>query len=896
MKIIKPNKLSALTRCFEHQREFHLGVSVLAYFSFAPDALLSEVGMWTFVTKRMADQAILDVGIPKAEAEYLIHGHAHSQSGAPITALPVRAQVGALDKTLHVVGDRYWRGGRSISEPEPFTELPLHWSRAYGGPSFPANPLGRGHGESEHHGQRIQLLPNIEDPRRPVSSPHDIVDPVGFGPLDLSWPQRQALVGTYDQHWLENLFPGLARDLDWSFFNIAPHDQRFAGPWTGGERFCFEHMHPEHARVEGQLSHLHARAFVTRELSEAEPGADEPETRFDEVPLALQTLWFFPDAERLVMIYQGSTRVREDDAADIRHLLLAAEFPDEARTIDHYASVLAARLDPDGGALASMRERDLLPDRLSDEIEEFAEHRALLEIDNLMQHNLHRRAVAFHETRVAELLALGLDPALYMPPPPEPPGPPPTLDEIPELVAELERKAEEAKAEAEAKSAQQKQDLLATLDENGIVGEEREQLLAKLEGSHHGPPTFSAEAQRAMLAGAIVECRQAGGSVERLEQMLHDPELNQSWDEAEVQLRDGYRRSAHFQEPGPPMSAERSAEARTALHEALAAGVDLSTLDFTGADFSDMDLHGAKLTGALFESVCLDRADLRGATLDRAILAHASLREAKLDGASLRETNLGKAMLIDASAVEADLEQAILMGTDLTRACLRGARLRGAMIYETVFVDADARQLQGEELALINCQLQGLDLSGASLPRSCFIELDLSRVNLSGAEIERGCFVTCDARGVRFDGARFQQVSFAKGCLLDGASFVDADLRGCNFRESSMCACDLRGARLEGTDLSGCVLDEARLDGAQADGARFSKAWLRDASATGASLVGAAFTNARMHRADLRHSNLHGADLARVRSDQSLQLDGALLTRVRIHPTHIEPPEQEVSS
>jgi uncharacterized protein YjbI with pentapeptide repeats len=896
LKVIKPNKLSALTRCFEHERQFYLGVSALAYFSFAPDALLSEIGMWTFVTTRMADRAVLDVGIPKAEAEYLIHGHACSPGGAPVPALGVRAQVGELDKTLYVVGDRYWRGGRSMSEPAPFTTLPLNWSRAYGGPSFPSNPVGRGHGESEYHGERVQLLPNLENPVRPVASPHDIVEPVGFGPLDLSWPQRQRLVGTYDTYWLENLFPGFARDIDWSFFNVAPPDQRRPSPWVGGERFCFEHMHPEHARVGGELSRLRARAFVTRDLSEAEPGQPNPETRFEEVSLACQTLWFFPDAERLVMIFHGSTRILEDDAADIRHLLLAAELPEETRTLEHYASVLATRLDPETGALASMRERDLLPERLSGDIEEFAEQRNLLQRDNLMQHNLYRRAVAFHEQRRTELVALGVDPERYMPPPPVPPGPPPTLDEIPALTAELRAKAEQAKADAELKTAEQRRELLVLLDTNGIVGEEREQLLAKLDGKHHGPPTFSAEAQRTMLANAIAEVHRAGASAERLEQMLHDPDLNASWDQAELQMHEGYLLSAHFRDPAPPMSAERSAEARTALHAALAAATVLSTLDFTGADFSDMDLRGANLRGALLESVCLDRADLSGAILERAILAHASLRDARLDGACLREANLGKAALVGASLAEAKLEKTILMGTDLSHACLRGAVFDGVMLYETVLTDADARDLEAPGLALVECQVQGLDLSGAILPRSCFIELDLTGVNLSNASIERGCFVTCFARGVCFDGVRFSQVSFAKACVLDEASFVGADLRGCNFRETSMRNCDLRGARLDGADFGCCVLDEAQLDGSQANDARFAKAWLRNASARGASLAGAAFTGARMHGADLRQSNLHGADFARVRSGQGLRLDDASLTRVRIHPIHLDQPELGGSS
>jgi uncharacterized protein YjbI with pentapeptide repeats len=52
----------------------------------------------------------------------------------------------------------------------------------------------------------------------------------------------------------------------------------------------------------------------------------------------------------------------------------------------------------------------------------------------------------------------------------------------------------------------------------------------------------------------------------------------------------------------------------------------------------------------------------------------------------------------------------------------------------------------------------------------------------------------------------------------------------------------------------------------------------------------ASFTNATIRGADLRASNLHGADMARVRTDERVQLGEALLTKVRIHPRHVEPP------
>ena len=68
----------------------------------------------------------------------------------------------------------------------------------------------------------VRLLPNLEDPREMVRTPNDRPAPAGFGPLDATWPQRTALMGTYDDRWLREDFPGLPKDLDWAAFNALP--------------------------------------------------------------------------------------------------------------------------------------------------------------------------------------------------------------------------------------------------------------------------------------------------------------------------------------------------------------------------------------------------------------------------------------------------------------------------------------------------------------------------------------------------------------------------------------------------------------------------------------------------------------------------------------------------
>ena len=85
MKVIKPQKLGLLTRCYEYRREFHLGTAVLAFVPTGSEcALLSEVAMWQFVAKELGKEAAVDVGIPKVNGEFLVRGSAFAPGGTPV--------------------------------------------------------------------------------------------------------------------------------------------------------------------------------------------------------------------------------------------------------------------------------------------------------------------------------------------------------------------------------------------------------------------------------------------------------------------------------------------------------------------------------------------------------------------------------------------------------------------------------------------------------------------------------------------------------------------------------------------------------------------------------------------------------------------------------------------
>ena len=898
MKVIKPGKLSVLTRCFEYQRRFFLGVSALAFVPMtrtetqgqAEEGMLTEVGMWTFVADRLGKEAVLDASIPKAKAEFIVSGIAHTPGGEAQPHLAVRARVAERDKVLYVFGDRYWQGSRA-SAPQPFSQMPIDWAHAYGGPKFERNPLGKGHEEVLIEGTKIKFLPNIESPHKLLDSPRRAVEPAGFMPLDIAWPQRTALAGTYDQNWLETLFPGFARDVDWAIHNVAQPDQRLERQFHPGDVYEFENLHPKRPLVSGQLPNLLARAFITRKPTGPE--------QLTEINLSLQTLWAFPDAERMVLIFTGSTPVSEEDGTDVSNLVVAAERGGAPKAVEHYASILATRLDPEKGAIAALDDAPLLPADLPDlDAPEFAEEQELGATEGLLQANLFRKAEQEFAAARALVASFGLDPDLHGPPAPTPPAPPPSPQELPGIVEKLQAEAEAKRVADEAAQAQRQAEIDSMVDSLAIPGFDSSALAEERSQSPVGPPTFTAEGQRAMLAGLAADGRARGMVIDEIEEMIVDEALFAHWLDAEQRMREGYRLTAHLQNPAPAMPDEQTVPCQARVRAAIAEGESFAKLNLTGADLRGMDLAGADLSGAFLESARLDNANLRGAKLEGAVLAHASLVSVDLEGASLERANLGKATLSEVRLAGAKLGEAVLVETAFERVSLERAILVDADLTSATFVETDASFADARKLNLLRGDFSGLRLHGADLRESNLLELNLDGVDLSEAKLDTVTFLKCSAKGANFHGASLDNARFVEGCVLDDAVLTEAKLTNATVRATSLERANLRRATLDNSDFSESNLREAKLYQAVARQARFVKAELGEAEMMSANLMMANLARARIHGVDFRGANLYGADMARVQTDARVQTSEANLTKVRIHPRYdpSSDPDSETSS
>ena len=193
---------------------------------------------------RSAPVQEVDFALRKARCDILLTGSAHAPHGQACERVLVGARIGQWQKSFAVVGNRRWGGisGARASAAEPFVRIPVSYDRAFGGVdawhedpaehgAYMPNPVGRGwHRRMEARYVDGTPLPNTEALNEPVLSPDGRYEPMAFGPLGRGWSSRLPYAGTYDQDWIDNVFPFLPADFQDAYYQAAPLDQQMDHP------------------------------------------------------------------------------------------------------------------------------------------------------------------------------------------------------------------------------------------------------------------------------------------------------------------------------------------------------------------------------------------------------------------------------------------------------------------------------------------------------------------------------------------------------------------------------------------------------------------------------------------------------------------------------------------
>ncbi|TCW79696.1 hypothetical protein C5O80_29480 [Burkholderia sp. SRS-46] len=779
MKIIKPLRLSPLTRLYRMHGEEHLGIAAMMAVTLgdAPQ-LLMESELWSLAGEELGGYT-LDMALPKAHPEFLVSGYAYGKyaDARGDGACEVDVHLNGIEKRLRVSGDRHWDGSR-ITAPEPFERLKLDWDLAYGGAGYADNPRGRGIATPNDD---AHLLPNIESPHDPMRFRNRHHAPAGFCPIDAAWPQRASLYGDPDQQWLEEDFPGFPRSLDPRYFNIAPADQQWIeqAEWPDGAAYELVHLHPDHALLTGRLPALRARSFIVR------AGSDTPE----EIPLRLTTAWFIPHRERVLMIYHGVTTVREFDGSDVEALLFGADASGQPRPADWYRQVIDWRTRHEKAALYVLRDQDLLPERyLSPGFPGMSGAAS----QSVRQQILKNRLSAFPDVGRFEA---------------------PQPDQLIEFV-------ERQEAEAEAQRVRMEK-----------LREEASSNEAISKAARRGPPE------------RIATPNDGAGPADRsrLQQMQHD--ADESLRKLYLQSAHHQDAPERLSTVASRSHRERIAAAiaaRQSLEGADLTGVDLSGMDLRGARLSGAMLENADLSDTDLTGAALDHAVLVRANLSRTMCCNADLTGANLSLAACDQTDFAGANLSDCIVERVQLRDCRLNGgmLDNTRFSECGfhavdfshATLRNLVFIEQSFDDVDFSGATIRKMLLMSCSVANVRFSAADIDGFGIIDTQATgQLRFDRASVVKACFIRrCDIGGADFSCAMLNEVNFRE-TNLGGADFSGAHIGNCDFTDACLSAAQLRGAKIDGsnlvrtdftqadlrdTDLIGAFMRRATLDGA----------------------------------------------------------------------------------
>jgi uncharacterized protein YjbI with pentapeptide repeats/energy-coupling factor transporter ATP-binding protein EcfA2 len=334
-------------------------------------------------------------------------------------------------------------------------------------------------------------------------------------------------------------------------------------------------------------------------------------------------------------------------------------------------------------------------------------------------------------------------------------------------------------------------------------------------------------------------------------------------------------------------------------HAAAATILHATKTDWRPGPGAGPDLHGAALSGAAWAGVDLkganlDEVDLSRATLDGAILDEVSAASAHLPGASLREASLAGLRADHADLGGAVLSCARATGARFPAASLTDADMTGAVLAQAHFEGADLRRvtLRAANLrhsVLDDSNLDGADLCGADLSKAHLARVRLNLAGLTCATFREARIIECDLQGVEVTDAVFERASFLNSDLA-GSILERADLRGAWFYGAGLAdvrweGADLRGADFKGASFhtgssrSGLVNSVIASEGSRTgfytddydDRDYKPPEEIRKACLCGADLRGAKVTDTDFYLVDLRH--------ARYTSDQAAHFKrcGAIL-------------------
>ncbi len=874
MKILKPDSLALLYRSFRFAGKKKLSLGLMACFELDESrkpALLMEADLWKRVTKALGSDAILDEGFPKPAGEFLVFGAAHAPANTKAAEVAVTAQVGPLQKTLLVRGDRHFNALGLASAPQPFSAMPITPATAFGGANFAENRLGKGAMKIKAaDGSRLQPLPNVESAEKFILAPGDVAPPAGFWAYGPDTPERTRHLGSFDGPWLKTTWPHLPDTTSPAYFQTAPRDQRLDGFFRGDEPVRLGRMHPVRPLMTAYLPGLRARCFINRSV---DGGAE-----FSELEARPETVWLFPGLECGIVLYRAVTDTLDDEGEDILHVM--AEWESMSETPLHFTHYheeflrqIPKAVDGAGGAAPEFAPAPppaaaaavplAVATPLAGAIAAPAAG-ALAGGDALAQsaelQEIHRLAAELNKNTQEVMQQHGITQADLAPFLKEEPEPPPrSLEEIHKLAADLQANSREVMAQHKLTD----KDLepfwpkpeIGSADPVGDLAKAMTELNANTQATmtRLGITPADVAAQMAKnpdLAGIggapvpDVAALMAGLAAVMPAVSLPKPEA------PDVAL------------PTPPAVAPATPSkfTREDVIARHAAKKTFASHDLSGLDLSGLDLTGADFSGALLEKTSFKDSRLASSVFKDALLSGGDFSGADLSGAMLAGVSAGSTVFAKTRMDGVNASKGDFTGADFSAAQLGNSNISGAIFDGSKMAGINAGNCNAQQASFADCDLGAADFADARLTAAVFTSAKLGKANFANTACDNAEFYGADATQANFTNANL------KASRADATSqFAEAKLGGSHLGRAAwegvqLAKANLEGAVLDDADFSRAQAADARFGRASAKGTKFDKADISRADFTGVNLFKGSMRQTKTDATLLRKANLYGVD------------------------------------
>ncbi len=273
-------------------------------------------------------------------------------------------------------------------------------------------------------------------------------------------------------------------------------------------------------------------------------------------------------------------------------------------------------------------------------------------------------------------------------------------------------------------------------------------------------------------------------------------------------------------------------------------GVDLSNLDFHGANFDGVDLSGANLENSKFEQALFINSDLSESNLK-----FTNFSSAKFENVDISNSNLEASQLNLLEFTNVDISNSNFAGTSLSNTSLSNVKgfgfdasipLPSGWYVRSGFIVGPSANLEGANLLGVN--LNGINLGSAKL----------SKVRSSG--------IIGTPTALPKDWVLRRGMLLGPSANLSNSQIVSLNLDGLNLESANFSG--LASSGLTGSPIAlpeNWVLKSGRLFGPEAN---FSRADLSNLDLSGLNLAKSIFSGSNLAGANLSFSNLHQANLS----------------------------------